>query len=290
MKNLTFVFILVFVILSVGLLGIVLVFADENDTNATNSANQTTICDSDNLNLCLDESACEAEDVGGYWYDGICNEEEQEKAQEGEEEESENGSGAQVSKTKLRNRTSVKFVPWQKRNESECLEGCKCVGAVMSCPTETGKIMTIEAGRSGNIITITVNRTKVDTELELEQERDQERNKTKLKAKLSAGNLKEIKIMPNVASEIALKRLRLKVCSEENNCTIILKEIALKRGIKNETDAARLAYEVQVERHAKLLWLFRAKMRNRIQIDAETGDIIKVKKPWWAFLAAEPEE
>jgi len=26
------------------------------------------------------------------------------------------------------------------------------------------------------------------------------------------------------------------------------------------------------------------------QIDAETGEIIRVKKPWWAFLASEPEE
>jgi hypothetical protein len=26
------------------------------------------------------------------------------------------------------------------------------------------------------------------------------------------------------------------------------------------------------------------------QVDAETGELLKVKKPWWAFLASEPQE
>lgn len=211
-------------------------------------------------------------------------------AQQVQGQNQEGGQNQEINLSNMQNKTKVKFVPWQKRDGSECLEGCRCIGAVMSCSIETGKIMTIEAGRSGNIITITVNKTRVDTELELEQERDREKNRTRLRAKLSNGNLTEIKIMPNTASEKALERLRLKVCSEENNCTIVLKEVALKRRIKNETGETRLAYEVQAERHAKLLWLFRAKMRNRVQIDAETGEIIKVKKPWWAFLASEPEE
>jgi len=33
-----------------------------------------------------------------------------------------------------------------------------------------------------------------------------------------------IKIMPDVASEAALSRLRLRVCNETNNCTIELKD------------------------------------------------------------------
>jgi len=187
----------------------------------------------------------------------------------------------------IQNRTvekkNITFVPWQKRNESECQEGCKCVGAVMSCPTENEKVMTIEAGRSGNIITIIVNKTEVNTELELEQEREQEQNKTRLRARLKDGNKKEIKIMPDTASERALERLRLKVCSEENNCTIVLKEVP----VKNEN---KLAYELQAERHFRILALFRAKAKVKAQVDAETGEIIIVKKPWWAFLALESEE
>ena len=184
---------------------------------------------------------------------------------------------------KVKERTNMTFVPWQKRNQSECLEGCKCVGAVMSCPTETGKTMTIQAGRSGGIITINVDKTEVNTTLELEQETNKTTNKTKLKAKLSNGRKAEIKVMPDTASERAIERLRLKVCSEENNCTIILKEV----GKGNES---ALAYELQAERHYKLLALFRIKALNKVEIDAETGEIIAVNKPWWAFLATEQEE
>jgi hypothetical protein len=130
---------------------------------------------------------------------------------------------------------------------------------------------------SGNI--------SAETEIEIEQEteRDGIKNKTKLKVKLSNGRNAEIKIMPDTASERALERLRLKVCSEENNCTIDLKEV----GQGNET---RPAYEVQAERHSRILGLFQAKMQVHAQVDAETGEVIGTEKPWWAFLATEPEE
>ena len=109
------------------------------------------------------------------------------------------------------------------------------------------------------------------------------KNKTKLFAKLSNGKNAEIKVMPNTASERALKRLRLKVCSEENGCQIELKEV----GVGNKT---QLAYELKTQRKSKVFGLFKAQMRVEAQVDAETGEIIQVKKPWWAFLASEPVE
>jgi len=231
------------------------------------------VCDSDNLNLCTGQNECT--NAGGFWYNSTCNVEEQ--------EEPGNGEGTQVTKTKVRNRTSIKFVSWQKRNESECLEGCKCVGAVMSCPLEGGgKVMTIQAGRSGNIITITINKIAVNTSLEVETGSDGD-NDTDVYAKLSDGRKAKLKIMPDVASERALERFRLKTCSVDNNCSIELKEVGSGNKIQ-------LAYEIQVERHSKLLWMFRARMQVRAQVNAETGDIIRVRKPWWAFLASEPEE
>jgi hypothetical protein len=105
----------------------------------------------------------------------------------------------------------------------------------------------------------------------------------KLHAKLSNGRNAEIKIMPDTASERALTRLRLKVCNETKNCTIELKQV----GTGNQT---RLAYEVQAERHSRILGLFQAKMQVRAQVDAENGEVISVGKPWWAFLATEPQE
>lgn len=174
---------------------------------------------------------------------------------------------------------SGSFIPWQKRNESECPEGCRCVGAVVSCPTETGKTMTITAGSSGNIIVITVEKVDASTSLELETESDPTR--TRLKAKMENGETKEVKVMPDVAAQAAIERLKLKVCSEENNCAIELKEV----GISKE-----LAYELQAERHAKLLGLFERKMQYKAQVSAENGEIIRVQKPWWAFLASSSEE
>ena|SRR3989344_415240 len=45
-----------------------------------------------------------------------------------------------------------------------------------------------------------------------------------LRARLSNGRIAEIKIMPSRASAIAIARLNMNACSEENNCTIVLKE------------------------------------------------------------------
>lgn len=186
------------------------------------------------------------------------------------------GTTVTVNKTRV-DKENLVFTPWQKRNESECLVGCSCQGAVMSCETETGKIMTITAGRSGNTIVITIDGTEVETALEVETETDGN-NKTKLKAKLSDGGKDEIKVMPDTASETALERLKLSVCSAENNCVIQLKEVGNKA-----------TYEIQIERHFRILALFQAKAQVKAQVDAETGEIT-VKKPWWAFLATQPQE
>ena len=125
----------------------------------------------------------------------------------------------------------------------------------------------------------------VDCECNLTQEQVQ--NRTKLNLQLSNGRNAEIKIMPDTASETALNRLRLKVCNESNNCTLQLKETAQIR-VGNQTQS-RAAYEIQIERHYKLLGMFKTKAQTRVQVDAENGNIIAVNKPWWSFLASVDE-
>jgi len=51
----------------------------------------------------------------------------------------------------------------------------------------------------------------------------------------------------------------------------------------------KLAYEVKTQRRSKFLGLFGVRMNVEAQVDAESGEVIRVKKPWWAFLASEPE-
>ncbi|MCK4996876.1 hypothetical protein KAS08_01105 [Candidatus Pacearchaeota archaeon] len=102
----------------------------------------------------------------------------------------------------------------------------------------------------------------------------------KLKAKMSNGANAEIKVMPDQANEKALERLRLKSCE---NCSIELKEVG-------KGDDMKMAYEVKTQKKAKVFGIFNADMKVEAQVDAETGEVIKSKKPWWAFLASEKSE
>jgi len=145
---------------------------------------------------------------------------------------------------------------------------------------ENGQQIQIQEGTTSRN-RLRVGNISADYDCNLTQERIQ--NKTKLKISLSNGRNAEIKIMPDVASETALSRLRLKTCSEENECQIELKEV----GKGNQT---RVAYEIKTQRQSKFLGLFKTRMKVQAQVDAETGEVIQTKKPWWAFLASEPVE
>ncbi|MBW2971937.1 hypothetical protein KY359_02775 [Candidatus Woesearchaeota archaeon] len=143
--------------------------------------------------------------------------------------------------------------------------------------TEGGQQLQVQQ-REQNRVQLMVGSTEATSSLELTQEQVQE--KTRLRAKLSNGKDAEIKVMPDTASEKALERLGLKVCNADAGCSIELKEVG--RG-----EQVRAAYEVQAQKQSKLLGLFGKKMQVQAQIDAENGEVIQAKKPWWAFLASE---
>ncbi|MFH1326832.1 MAG: hypothetical protein ABIH59_01765 [archaeon] len=145
---------------------------------------------------------------------------------------------------------------------------------------EGGQMLKIQT-QANNRIRLEVGGVSVDCDCEMNQEKIQ--NRTKLSVKMSNGKNAEIKIMPNTASEKALERLRLKVCSEENGCAIELKEVG-------SGEQTKLAYELKTQRKAKFLGIFGTKMQVKAQIHAENGELIKIQKPWWAFLASEPAE
>jgi hypothetical protein len=145
---------------------------------------------------------------------------------------------------------------------------------------ENGKQIQVQE-QAGNRIQLRAGNVAAHTSMEMMQEKVQE--KTRLKVKLSNGRNAEVKIMPDTASERALERLRLKVCSTDNNCTIELKEVG-------QGEQVRAAYEVQAQKQSKVLGLFKKQMQVQAQVDAENGEVIRTKKPWWAFLASEPAE
>jgi len=117
---------------------------------------------------------------------------------------------------------------------------------------------------------------KINTKTGLNLTLEDINNQTILKTLLSNGRFAEIKILPDRASERAKEVLKAKC--EERNCTLELKEV----GIGNKT---RLAYEITTNQSSKVLLFFKRNIPLKAQIDAETGDVISVKKPWWAFLA-----
>ncbi|MFW5871551.1 MAG: hypothetical protein ACOCUT_00445 [bacterium] len=98
-----------------------------------------------------------------------------------------------------------------------------------------------------------------------------------VRARLGNGRYSDIKVMPDKASENALERLRMNFCTNET-CKIELKEV----GQGNES---RAAYDVQVDKKVKVLGLFNARYESNAQVDAQTGDVIKSKRPWWSFMA-----
>jgi len=139
---------------------------------------------------------------------------------------------------------------------------------------QVGEQMQIQIGE-GNEVKLQSGNVEANCNMDMTQEQVQ--NRTRIQVMLSNGMNSEVKIMPNVASETALARLEAKC---EGECTIELKEV----GTGNQT---RAAYEIKTQKQSKVLGLFKAQMQVQAQVDAENGEIIQVKKPWWAFLASE---
>ncbi|HEA46200.1 MAG TPA: hypothetical protein ENH99_00265 [Candidatus Pacearchaeota archaeon] len=112
---------------------------------------------------------------------------------------------------------------------------------------------------------------EVDTELEIDDEF--EGNESELVAILSNGRRAKIKIMPDQLVEIALERLKAL------NFTMELVEIEYKNRV-------RAVYNVEANKTGRFLGIFKLKLRLEGQIDPETGEFIRINKPWWAFLVA----
>jgi len=131
-----------------------------------------------------------------------------------------------------------------------------------------------------NQFRLQVGEVEAMSNMQISSEYDPAQNRTRLMTQLSNGANAEIKVMPNTASQRAIERLQLKVCNSENNCSIKLKEVGSKEQV-------RAAYEVQAQKEARVLAMFKTKMQVKAQVDAESGEVIQAKKPWWAFLASE---
>ena len=131
---------------------------------------------------------------------------------------------------------------------------------------------------AANLRELRSNGVSAETELNITTEGSNDN--TKFKAHLSNGMESEIKVMPDRASETAIAKLSLHACSPENNCTIVLKEVGRGNDVK-------AAYEVKAKKKMKLLGMFKVDANVSSQVDAETGEVIKTHRPWWAVMSTE---
>jgi len=146
----------------------------------------------------------------------------------------------------------------------ECPERCTCSGSTIKCQTNEGKEIVIRTGNSSKTI-IKVKGVEIQTNAELYQSNGKIygvfRNQTR-----------EIKVLPDQIREKIRERLNLQ--NESCNMTF-------------DKDGN---YEVQTKQRAKLFGFIKIQERLRVQVNSETGEIIKTKRPWWSFLSSVEEK
>lgn len=148
----------------------------------------------------------------------------------------------------------------------ECPDNCTCVGSVTKCDLgDGGREMTIRAGKSGNII-VQVKGVNMSTNVEL-YKLDGE-----VYGAFKNNQIRNINILPDEVKE----RIRARINANIEGEIIELDE----EGV----------YQVQVRKRANFLGLFPVRERVRMEINSETGEVIRVRTSWWGFLARDEIE
>jgi len=147
-----------------------------------------------------------------------------------------------------------------------CPDDCTCTGSTVKCQLEgDGREMTITAGRSGNII-VQVKEVNMSTNVTLY------RHEGKVFGVFKDNETKEIKVMPDMVKDKIRGRLARELEDEE----IELDE----EGI----------YRYKAKKKAKLFGFIQVRVRVRARINSETGELVRIRNSWWAFLASDDSE
>lgn len=201
-------------------------------------------------NECWNGEACEANAI---------EVEENETDDEGEiddedevEIEVENESGKYKIKIHKRNRLGI--------NQSELPENCTITGSVLKCNIEGGRVMAIMAGKSGNTI-FKVQGVNMTSKMELYHHNGK-----------VYGVVNNVSILINYFPDDIREIIRNRINTD----------IEYEEEIELDEDGL---YRVKTKKRARLFYLIPVREKVRAQVDAETGEIIKIRNPWWGFLA-----
>jgi hypothetical protein len=159
------------------------------------------------------------------------------------------------------NKTTIKDNNTKKETVITSKDGFGVVVSIKSEGEKQAKEVTIESKADSDNINISTGKILVSTNEAVEIKE----NKIFL-------NKKEIKIMPDTASEKAIEKLG------DLGFKIELKDVS-KEGVKEPT------YEAVGTKEAKLFWLFNVKMKVSTNINAQTGEVSNLDYPWWSFFA-----
>lgn len=161
----------------------------------------------------------------------------------------------------VREKNRIKF---EERTGVECPEDCKCTGVTVKCLLDDGgREMTIYS-KSGNII-VQVKNINATTQVTLYHY-----NKTTYG--IFKGNKTKEIILPDKVKE----KVREKIKTRIENQDITLDENGF--------------YQVQGQKRARFFFLFSVREKVKLQLDAENGEVVKIRNPWWGFLAKDVEE
>jgi hypothetical protein len=149
---------------------------------------------------------------------------------------------------------------------ADCPENCTCSGSTSKCSFENGtRVMTIYAGNSGNVI-VQVKNINMSTNVTLYKSI----NGT-LYAVFTGNRTHEIKFPDEIKDRLE-NHTKTKLYNESINLT--------EDGY----------YVMDMNKKSRLFFLFPVREHMKAQIDAQTGETIKIRNPWWGFLAKDVKD
>lgn len=96
-------------------------------------------------------------------------------------------------------------------------------------------------------------------------------NSSQIGVYLSNGEFAEVKYLPDQASAIAFKNVNKDLAGFES-------QIELKE------DKNKLVYSINAKKMVRIFWIFKKELDVKADVDAESGEVINIQKPWWIAL------
>jgi hypothetical protein len=147
----------------------------------------------------------------------------------------------------------------------ECPENCTCSGSITTCQINGGREMTIRAGNSGNTI-VQVRGANMSTNVTLYKSEE------KVYGVFKNNQTKRIGVLPDEVKDKVRERIRARL--ENHNITLD------EEGV----------YQIQARKQARLFFVVPVKEKVKIQMNSETGEIIRTKTSWWGFMARDVKD